>query len=137
IGAIRWDSNRDNSSYNSLQITLHQRATHGLDFTATYVYAHALDVVDGEFTNNNVENSYNPGADYGNAAYNPFHRFTITGTWKVPGHKAPAQLLQGWRINAVVFALSKVPYNADDTTNDVSGTGTLLDRWTLVGNSKD
>ena len=30
-----------------------------------------------------------------------------------------------------------MPYNADDTTNDISGTGTLLDRWTLVGNSKD
>ena len=49
FGQIHWDSNRDDANYDSLQATLRKRVSHGLDFTATYVYSHALDVEDGEF----------------------------------------------------------------------------------------
>ncbi len=137
INQIRWESNRDNANYDALQVTVNKRLSHGVSFTATYVYSHSLDVVDGEFGALATETSANPRLDYGNAAYNPFHRFTVTGTWAIPGVKAPAQMLQGWRVNAVVFMLSRIPYNTDDTTDDVSGTGALLDRWTLVGNPQD
>jgi len=122
---------------------LRKRASHGLDFTATYVFSHALDVVDGEFTaissqapQSGPEDSGMPRLDYGNAGYNPFNRVTLTATWAIPGHKAPAQLLEGWRLNTVVFLLTKVPYNVSDTTDDISGTGALEDRWTLIGAPK-
>ena len=137
IGQIHWDSNRDDANYDSLQATLRKRVSHGLDFTATYVYSHALDVEDGEFGTTVMESNYNTRLDYGNAAYNPFNRFTITGSWTIPNHKAPAQLLSGWALNTVVELLSGVPYNAADTKDDISGTGENEDRWTLVGSSKN
>ncbi len=137
FGQIHWDSNRDDANYDSLQATLRKRVSHGLDFTATYVYSHALDVEDGEFGTTVMESNYNTRLDYGNAAYNPFNRVTLTGTWALPSHKAPAQLLSGWTLNTVVEILTGVPYNASDTKDDISGTGENQDRWTLVGNSKD
>jgi hypothetical protein len=137
FGQIHWDSNRDDANYDSLQATLRKRVSHGLDFTATYVYSHALDVEDGEFGTTVMESNYNTRLDYGNAAYNPFNRFTITGSWTIPNHKAPAQLLSGWALNTVVELLSGVPYNAADTKDDISGTGENEDRWTLVGSSKN
>ena len=35
--------NCDNSSYNSLQMKLQKRVTHGLDFLLTYTWSKALD----------------------------------------------------------------------------------------------
>ena len=137
FGQIHWDSNRDDANYDSLQATLRKRVTHGLDFTATYVYSHALDVEDSEFATTGMESNYNTRLDYGNAGYNPFNRFTLTGTWAIPSHRAPAQLLSGWALNTVVELLSGVPYNAADTKDDISGTGENQDRWTLVGSSKN
>jgi hypothetical protein len=46
-------------------------------------------------------------------------------------------MLQGWSLNSVVYLLGKVPYNAIDSTNDITGTGNLMDRWSLVGKPRD
>jgi hypothetical protein len=33
--------------------------------------------------------------------------------------------------------ITRIPYNAQDTTDDTSGTGVKLDKWSLVGNPHD
>ena len=42
-------SNQDRSHYNALQVSLTQRTSHGLSFTASYTYSHGLDDVSQNF----------------------------------------------------------------------------------------
>jgi hypothetical protein len=137
IGAIRWFSNPNISNYNSMQITVTKRASHGLNFTGSYVLAKAMDEVPGIIGSSNYTDNYNPKADYGPTSTDPRHRFTLTATYAPPDHKAPLQMLSGWRINTVVYMITAIPYNATDTTDDTSGTGVKLDKWSLVGNAHD
>jgi hypothetical protein len=134
IGQIRWDSNVDSQRYNALQVTFTKRASHGLDFTGTYVLSQQCDVAIGEFTASTVQNNYNRKADYacGDSAHGG--RVTLTMTWEIPGPKGHWQMLQGWRFNNIVYILGRLPFNPADTTDDTSGTGVKADRWTLVGN---
>ena len=42
-------------------------------------------------------------------------------------------MLTGWQVNMTETILSALPFNAQDGTNDLSGTGILQDRWNIVG----
>ncbi len=137
IGAVRWFSNIGFSRYNSMQVTFTKRASHGLNFTATYVLANSKDIAAGLLGSSNFADNYNPAGDYGPTNVDPRHRITFTGTWALPSRPAPLQLLSGWRLNTVVYVLSRIPMGANDTTDDISGTGVRMDRWSLVGNPKD
>jgi hypothetical protein len=134
VGAIRWDSNVDSQRYDALQVTVTKRAAHGFNFTGTYVLSQQCDVAIGEFTASTVQNNYNRKADYacGDSAHGG--RFTFTMTWEIPGPEGHLQMLHGWRFNNIVYILGRLPFNPADTTDDTSGTGVKLDRWTLVGN---
>ena len=71
--------------------------------------------------------------DYGDSIQDIRHSMHLTVTYVIPGHKAPGQMLEGWELNSTVTALSASPYNATDASDDLSGTGRGLDRWTLAG----
>jgi hypothetical protein len=129
FGQIMQEQGIDISNYNGLQTTLTERISHGLRFTAGYTYAHALDDSSGT----NPQNTLNPLKDYGNATPDARHHFTLTGTYDIPGRKAPLQMLEGWQVNVLLNVLSALPYNAVDTTDDLSGTGILQDHWNILG----
>jgi hypothetical protein len=122
------------SNYNALEATLTQRLSHGLSAEASYTWSHALD----EFSTENsavVMDSRDPHLDYGNSNIISPQHFTLIATYVIPGAKSPAQLLQGWKLNSTVNLDSALPFNAVDTTSDISGTGEGADRWTLAGTS--
>jgi hypothetical protein len=81
--------------------------------------------------------STNPQLDYASGDYDYRQRFTLTGTYLIPGRKSPAQLLEGWQLNSALNILSGVPVEAFDNTSDLSGTGEQDDRWDLFGNPRD
>lgn len=120
------------SNYNSLQVTLSERAGHGLNLTAGYSYSHSLDQTSSETGYTALDNN-NLRRDYGNSNTDPFQNLSVTLSYNIPGRKAPAQLLEGWQVNTVVHALGGVPFSAYDTNSDLAGNGgsTL---WTLTGN---
>ena len=95
---------------------------------AGYTYGDALDTASSTAL---TEQGNNPRGDYGNATFDARHHFTFTGTYDIPGIKSPGQILQGWQANVVLLLMSGLPYNADDTTDDLSGTGINLDRWNI------
>ena len=130
-GVIEYESAYQDSNYDSLQVTLNQRVTRGLNFTAGYTYSHDLDDAAIPLQPNN------PQLEYGNSSTNSPNEITFTATYNLPGRRSPGQMLEGWQVNTAVTLLAGFPVNADDTTNDISGTGQLNDRWTLVGNSQD
>jgi TonB dependent receptor-like, beta-barrel len=135
LGQIEENLPNEISNYNGLQVTLNKRISHGLQFNAGYTYAHALDMASGlsNSQNNNLENTLNPWLDYGNASFDARHHLTITGTYDIPGYKMKGQMLQGWQVNVAATILSGIPFNAQDTTDDLSGTGILQDRWNILG----
>jgi hypothetical protein len=69
------------SNFNSLQVTVTQRASHGLSFTAGYTCAHGLD--NGSLNRFGLlpQNSNNTGAEYGGSDFDIRQRFTPTTTY--------------------------------------------------------
>jgi len=125
------------SNYNGLQATLTQRVTHGLNFTAGYTYAHALEENIGDVNQTIPQNSLNPSAEYGPGIQDVRHRFTLQGRYALPSKKSPGQALEGWQISSAVQIWSPLPYSPVDPTDDISGTGNLQDRWDLFGKASD
>jgi hypothetical protein len=140
---IDYLSNQDRSHYNALQISLTQRTTHGLSFTAAYTYSHGLDDVSQNFGSSIPLNNAFPDLNYGNSDYDIRHRFTFEVTYALPGLKTPGQLLQGWAINSIVTIQPGTPWSAQDTGNDFSGTNEVNnpnawgEAWNFHGNPKD
>jgi hypothetical protein len=117
-------------------MSLTERVRHGLSFTAAYTFSHSIDDFSNE-TTATVMNSLNPGSDYGAGANDARHHGTLTATYLLPGPNSPGQILKGWQINTAVNLVSALPITAYDTSDDVSGTSELLDRWTLAGDPKN
>jgi len=118
--------NLDHSNYNSLQVTLTERASHGLTFLMGYTYSHALDMLSsGTFDNGISGNNADPNFLYANSDSDSRHRFTLSTTYNVPGIKSPGQMLQGWSISPIIALYSATPWSVDDLSTDITGTNEL------------
>jgi Carboxypeptidase regulatory-like domain/TonB dependent receptor len=119
---ITQNQSHSKSNYNALQVTVNQRAFHGLSFIAGYTYSHSLD-------NTPDGSPYNPAnlsMYYGNGAADIRNRFSFSPTYQLPGIKSPAQMLKGWSVNAIVLMQGGTPWSPFDivsTTEDIVGTG--------------
>lgn len=140
-------TNIANSNYHGLQVSLTQRATHGLSFTAGYTYSHALDDVSDNFGLGNtgvpIDSTNYKGVLYGNSDFDIRHRFTLTTTYAITGKKSFAQLLEGWQINSLVTIQTGAPWYPQDTANDFPNNGeagnpaVLPMGWDFFGNRSD
>jgi hypothetical protein len=143
---IDFFSNINKSNYNGLQVSLTQRTSHGLSFTAGYTYAHALDD-NGDNEGNGLHvpiDSANPGSLYGNSDFDIRHRFTFSVDYAIPGRKGYGQLLEGWAINSIVTIETGAVWGVNDQGNDFSGTGesanplgSIGEQWVFSGNPAD
>jgi len=140
LNYINQMSNDSHSKYNSLQVTVNKRMTHGLSFIAGYTYGHGLD-------NNSLnrsaylpQDSTNPGAEYGSSDFDIRHRFTFTVTYAVPGIHGFGQLLEGWKINSIINLQSGQPWLVNDFSNNFrtgGNGGDSSDRWNITGSPVD
>ena len=104
LGFINQIANRSYSNYNSLQVNLTKRMSHGLSFNAGYTYGHGLDNGSLNRFGQTPQNNNNLAAEYGSSDFDVRHRFTVTATYNIPGIKGFGQLLEGWQINTIVNA---------------------------------
>ena len=120
--------NQDFSNYDGLQVTVNERTSHGLTFLAGYTFAHALDIVSADATDQQPypTNAYNVRLNYGNSDYDIRHRFTFSPSYLIPGIKSPAQMLQGWSVSGIVTLQTGLPWTNSDVTNDIIGTGEFV-----------
>jgi len=134
---INYTNNLGRSNYDSLQTTLTQRLSHGLNFTAGYTYGHGLD--NGSLNRFGwlPQNSLNPGAEYGSSDLDVRHRFSLTTSYVLPGKKGFGQLLEGWKLNGILNLQSAQPWNTNDTGFNFSGNLDSSDRWNFFGNPSD
>ena len=132
IGFLNYLSNHSNSNYNSLQVTLTKRYSHGLYVLAGYTYGHAIDTATSNLAGVPPDSThYN--AERGSGDNDIRHYFTLSVTYELPSIKSKAQMLEGWQATSIVNLQSAEPYTLSDGGNDISGTGELNDRWNITG----
>jgi hypothetical protein len=141
------------SNYNSMQVRLEKRYSHGLQYEAAYTFAHALDNASsaslGSVNNGDFRDQTNPNLEYGNADFDVRHRFVFSYTYDLPfGHGRRLaknasgfvnQILGNWQMSGVFSAATGNYYTATDTSavsNSECGgfVGYNCTRPTLVGN---
>jgi hypothetical protein len=145
LSYIDWLSNLGKSNYNALQVTLTQRASHGLSFIAGYTYSHALDMSSDNWGAGFVSpiNNATVGSLYGNSLFDIRHNLTFSTTYALPGRNGFGQILKGWSLNSVLTLQSGMPWGVNDFTTDFSGTNeigasaTEGEWWNFYGNPKD
>jgi hypothetical protein len=141
------------SNYNSLQVRLEKRYSHGIQFEAAYTYAHALDNASsaslGSVNNGDFQDQRFPDTNYGNADFDVRHRFVFSYLYDLPFGRGRLfakdssrflnQIIGGWQMTGVFSAATGNYYTATDI-NDVSGgdcggtVGYYCSRPNLVGN---
>lgn len=128
LNYITYQSNEWYSSYNGLQITATERASHGLSFLASFTHdsAHSF-MSGGGWTGPYSQDIRNVSLDYGPSDYNIKNNFTFSTTYNIPGIKSPAQLLKGWTVDGVVTLQGGLPWNPQDQTTDLQGTAQYAD----------
>jgi len=132
IGYLDYLSNQSNSNYNSLQVTLTKRYSHGLYLLAGYTYAHAIDTATSNIASL-PPNSLNYAAERGNGDYDIRNRLTVSATYDLPSMKSKWQMLEGWQMTTIAMLEGGLPYTLGDFNDDISLTGEFNDRWNMVG----
>lgn len=81
FGAINLIHSGTTSNFNGLFLTLQKRLSKGLEFTANYMYSHALDNNIGE--GGSISDPSNLRRDYGNADSDIRHNFVFQGHFEL------------------------------------------------------
>jgi hypothetical protein len=105
------------SNYNSLQVMVEKRFSHGLQFQGAYTYSKSLDNA------SSFESSLNPvnfNATYGPSLFDARHRFVFSYVWELPVPKYDGfkgQALDGWQLSGITTFQTGFPIritSADD-----------------------
>jgi len=114
---IDWFRSTGKSSYHSLQAHYEKRFQHGLQFQASYTWAHSLDISSnanlGPTQNNSDFRDFRfPGAEYGNSDFDVRHRFVFSSIYELPfGRGKPFlgnasglanEIVGGWQMANIV-----------------------------------
>ncbi len=133
LGFINEITNRSHSRYDSLQVSITKRMSHGLSFNTGYTYAHGFDNASLNRFGGLPQDSRNPNLEFGSSDTDLRHRLTFTATYNIPGIKGFGQILEGWQINTIATYQTPQPWTAYDNGDNISGTGENADRWNIVG----
>lgn len=109
------------SSYNSLQVHLQKRLSHGLTFQASYTWAHSIDDTSGYEASGGFapfvpgSNPYDFALNKGDSTFDARHRFVINYDYEVPSLKRfwnnglVTHVLDGWRIGGITTLQTGFP----------------------------
>jgi hypothetical protein len=99
----------------------------GLQFTARYTWAHAIDNISSTFSEANNNNnlglldSFDARLDKGNADFDLRHRLAASFLWEIPYREDQkgwmGKLLGGWSVSGVYQAHTGAPFTIFDCTN--------------------
>ncbi len=117
------------SSYNSLQMSLTRRLSHGLQFLASYTYAKSLDNASGgqagagnvSDTSRILGNQLDNRANRGVSDFDRTHRFVLSYLWDLPQPAFAVRsttgrwLLSHWQVAGIIVAMSGLPIDIVDS----------------------
>lgn len=127
FGSIGFQTTTANSNYNSLQVSVNKRTTHGLDFRAAWTYSHSLDYSSG-FENSGfyfrARNPFDQRAEYGDSAFDARHRLVLSYIYDLPSlrrfaafRRVPRRLIDGWRIAGITTFQTGFPITVGNSDN--------------------
>ena len=144
------------SNYNSLQVRLEKSFSNGLEFQASYTYAHALDDASsaalGSLNNGDFRDQRFPFLEYGNSDFDVRHRFVISYIYQLPfgngkkfGGDATGlknQIIGNWQVAGITTASTGNWFTITDaspggnisTSDGGGGVGFFETRPNVVGN---
>lgn len=112
---ITQDSSNANSIYNSLQVQVEKRFSHGVTASANYTWGRSIDEVSyqTDLCGINVIDPYNVRAYRGVSDYNVPHRFVLNYLWQLPSPRKalPKAVLGGWETSGILDWQSGFPLN--------------------------
>jgi carboxypeptidase family protein len=134
LGAINEFESAASSIYHGLTISVHRRMSSGLYLRLAYTWAQAFDDVQDALvagSPSNVQNSYNPQADWGHSVTDQRHRLVASWVYELNpfdrSHESLQRLFNHWKLAGIVSTGSGRPVNAtiagdanrdDNTAND-------------------
>jgi hypothetical protein len=149
---IDWFRSTGSSNYNSLQARFEKRFSKGLQFEASYTYAHSLDIASnanlGPTQNNSDFRDFRiPQQEYGNSDFDVRHRFVLNSMYELPfGHGKPFlgnatgianRIVGGWQVANILSISSGNWYTVLDANGNFAnadgGAGGVSQRPDLVG----
>jgi hypothetical protein len=142
------------SNYNSLQARVEKRASHGLQFEASYTYSHSLDDASsaslGSLNNGDFRDQRFPKMEYGNSDFDVRHHLVVSYVWDLPFGKGTAfagnasgflnQVIGNWQVAGIVSASTGNWFTVTDpfvNSSNTDGGGTVgfnSSRPNVVGN---
>jgi Carboxypeptidase regulatory-like domain len=124
FGSVGQQSTDGNSKYNSLQVNLNKRVSHGLSLLVSYTYAHSQDNASGfessGFGNRGI-NPLIPGLNWGSSDFDARQRFVTGYQYELPvphllsSGPALSRVFKGWRIAGSTTLQSGFSLNLNDT----------------------
>ena len=124
-----------NSNYNSFQIAVTRKTTHGFDSQTSYTWSHSLDSTSSteDVGGAGAPNPFNRRSAYGDSSYDARQRFVISYSYEIPSIRhydafkaVPGRLVEGWRIAGYTTLQTGFPLGLSD------GSAASLTCWTLA-----
>ncbi|HWF37123.1 MAG TPA: TonB-dependent receptor, partial [Candidatus Acidoferrales bacterium] len=142
---IQYDNSTGESWYNSLQVNLTKRVTHGLEFQSAYTWSKSLDDSQGELAPDVggsqvlwIENPFNPKSDWGPSIFDIRQNWRFNVLYHLPaiqGDSFAAKALSGWWMGSIVAVQTGYPFSpliGSDREQVGIFTGANIDRPSYV-----
>lgn len=137
VSAISYLESAANSAYDSMQVSLEKRVSHGLYFIGNWTWGHSRD-------NASVMNPLNRRVEWGNAAADLRHQARINWTYALPfgpgqtflNKSVAGKVVGGWELAGIAVLQSGVPFSVV-TSSDPTNTGSGSPRANVVSGVSD
>jgi outer membrane receptor protein involved in Fe transport len=130
IGGLQLGMSNSWSKYNSMQVTVQKRYSHGFTVLANYTWSKSIDITSyGSVEGNNIgPDPFNYNNNRGVSDFDVPHRLVLSGVWEHPhftGQNAVVRgVLGGWQSNFIYTAVSGSPMTiASGVDNALMGIG--------------
>ena len=142
FGSGQFTAAAGDSNYNSLQTRLEKRYAGGLDFLATYTWAHSLDDAPTILTTDTIPSNTNLvpiSYSYSNSIFDVRQRFTLNGFYQLPfgrgrrwmnGGRIADLVAGGWASSLTFAAQTGTPFTV--TTANITGAAGITPLAQLV-----
>ena len=133
-----FDQSVGDSRYSALQVTVQERATHGVTFLASYTLSKSNADGCNLGASCDSSNPYNRAGDYGTSDLDQRNVFTVAFTAASPFDKSPSRFVSaaagGWALNGIVQVTSGQPYTVTAGGDPENVGGINQERMNVTGN---
>ncbi len=124
LASVGYQASVGNSNYNSLQVSVNKRLSHGLNFLASYTWAHSIDDT-SSFENsgfgNRALNPFNFAMNRGDSVYDARQRLVVSYDYEIPhvsrfwNNAFTRTLLDGYHLSGITTLQTGFPINPQET----------------------